>query len=346
MKNMISACVLSMLLVNFCNIMAHGWASRYSIDIVHKNRNNLQKRQAVIVEQPLQEPASQLIFSWNAHRPAHGHYAFYVQVRLQGSKRWSDWYKIAEWGNGVQRSFEQLMQDDPSFCYVRLEAPNGFLVQECRLKIEAHDQASLIDVARVTISAVDYHQFVSEYGKGRRFSFPSVRLNHVPAFSQMESRHPERDRICSPTSLAMVVSYLLKRYIDPTQFANGVYDDGLKSYGSWPFNVAYAFDLTGGRFYFAVTRLNSFAQLYSFLHKRLPVVVSVRGPLHTMPQGKTYADGHLLVVIGWDDVHKRVIVLDPAFETRQAVLHSYAIDDFLAAWERSYRLAYVVEPAG
>jgi len=80
------------------------------------------------------------------------------------------------------------------------------------------------------------------------------------------------------------------------------------------------------------------------LKKQLPVVVSVRGVLRGMPPGKTYADGHLLVVVGWDDIHKRVLVLDPAFAARQLVAHSYAIDDFLAAWERSYRLAYVVEP--
>jgi hypothetical protein len=344
MKNIKS--VLALLCIVSSSVYAQGWSSLYAIDIARQYRNSMRDQHTLVVERVLPMPASQLIFSWNGYRPSHGYYVFYVQVRAKGAASWSNWYKIAEWGQNTQRSFERLLNQDPSFCYVRLEMPDGTYAYACRVKIEAYGQASMRDVARFNISAADYQQFVSEVGKTRYWSLPSVFVHKIPAFSQMETRHPERERICSPTSLAMVVSYLLKRHIDPMQFADGVYDDGLKSYGSWPFNVAHAFALTDGHYYFAVTRLNSFAHLYNYVRRKLPVVVSVRGPLRTMPSGKTYADGHLLVVVGWDNEHKRVMVLDPAFETSQSVHHSYAIDDFLAAWERSYRLAYVIEPAG
>jgi len=43
--------------------------------------------------------------------------------------------------------------------------------------------------------------------------------------------------------------------------------------------------------------LNSFEELYRYLVKSLPVVVSIRGPLKTMPVKKTYSEGHLLVVV-------------------------------------------------
>jgi hypothetical protein len=318
------------------------WTSLYAIDVAKRAMDH----RSFFVERTLSLPATQLLFSWNAWRPRNGSYIFYVQVRPQGATRWSDWYKIAEWGSDVQRSFERLMDGAPSFCYVRFEMPAGMHVQECRIKVEATGNASVRDIARLSVTAVDYDQFVPEAGKGKTWTLSPVKIGHIPQFSQMQTNHADRERMCSPTSLAMVVSYLLNKTIDPLKFAQGVYDDGLHAYGSWPFNVAHAFNVVDGRYYFAVTRLTSFAQLYSFLQRRLPVVVSVRGPMRSMPHGRTYADGHLLVVIGWDSTRKRVIVLDPAFETNQAVLHSYDIDDFLAAWERSYRLAYIAEPVG
>lgn len=322
-----------------------GWTTLYALDVAKYPKNNLNDKHVLAVNRVLQAPATQLLFSWNARRPSSGTYIFSAQVRAHGSTRWSDWYKIAEWGAGVQRSFEHLATTEPSFCYVRLEMPAGTKAQECRLKVETTGGATLGALARVSIAAVDYDKFDAEAGNGKSFSLPSVRVNKVPTFSQMQLPHRDRERVCSPTSLAMVVSYLLNRTIDPVEFARGVYDDGLHAYGSWPFNVAHAYSMLDGKYYFAVTRLNSFAHLYNFLRHRMPVVVSVRGALRGMPRGRTYADGHLLVVIGWDDIRKRVIVLDPAFDTAQTVMHSYDIDDFLAAWERSFRLAYVVESA-
>ena len=345
MKTAIMILCALVLLVSADCLRAQGWASLYSINIARIYKSRVPDKNTVIVGRALHTPASQILFSWNALRPTDGSYVFYMQVRLHNARRWSGWYKMAQWGDGVQRSFEQLLNNDPSFCYVRLEAPEGDLMSEFRIKIEAQGQATLADVARLTVAAADYRKFTAEYGTGKTFAQPTIRLNKVPAVSQMQINHADRERICSPTSLSMIISYLLKRHIDPAQFARGAYDDGLKTYGSWPFNVAQAYALTDGRYYFTVTRLNSFADLYDFLSRGLPIAVSVRGHMRTMPPGRTYADGHLLVVIGWDNTHKRVIVLDPAFETKDEVLHSYAIDDFLNAWERSYRLAYVVEPA-
>jgi len=343
MKNTrVAVALLSITTGSYLN--AQGWAALYALDVAHAVAELPEEHYAITFDRVLPMPASQLIFSWNAYRPARGYFIFYVQVRTQGARRWSEWYKLALWGAGEQRSFEQLFSDDPSFCYVRFEMPSGTLAHECRVKIEAHAGAKLTDIARVMISAADYQKFSSEVGKGKFFSFPSLIIDKVPQFSQMEIDHADRDRMCSPTSLSMVLSYLLKRPIDPYTFARGVFDGGLKSYGSWPFNTAHAFERVDGRYYFAVARLNSFAHLYGFLRNRLPVVVSVRGALRGMPAGRTYADGHLLVVVGWDESHKRVLVHDPAFVSRHEVAHSYAIDDFLAAWERSYRLAYVVEP--
>lgn len=318
------------------------WSLLYGMHMTDNHHQMMQGKQVIVFEKQLRAPASQLIISWNVLRPRMGYYTFYVQARVGNA--WGLWYKMAEWGAGVQRSFERLSSSGPSFCYVRFEMPAGAYAHACRIKVEAHEGASLDAIAQVAVSAADYQKFVPEYGFGKNFSYPSVMVHGVPAFSQMQLNHADHDRLCSPTSVAMVLSYLMHHTIDPLAVARGVKDQGLNSYGSWAFNTAYAFDATNGAVFFMVTRLNNFADLYAYLRNKLPVIVSVRGPMRTMPPGKAYADGHLLVVVGWNAKTKRVICHDPAFATSDAVRHSYAIDDFLAAWERSFRLAYVVKP--
>ncbi len=73
----------------------------------------------------------------------------------------------------------------------------------------------------------------------------------------------------------------------------------------------------------------------------MPVVVSVRGYLQGAPQ--EYKQGHLLLVVGWDQATQSVICHDPAIFGDQVVEYAYDLSDFLRAWELSHRLAYVVD---
>lgn len=323
---------------------AEQWATLSFVTFNDAQRSLMRYRNSIIVKKELSSLATQILFSWNVIRPSKGKYLFSMQVYDATTQRWSNWARIAEWGKGIQRSFEQSIENNPSFFYVRWQMPKGHVADKCRVKIESFGGASLGLVYRLSFAAVHYPSFVSERGNSSNFSLPSIAIKHMPAISQMEAQHRERNRICSPTSLSMVVSYLNGKYEAPESFAEDVYDYGLETYGSWPFNVAHAFDRSMGHFYFSVARLNSFAELHDYLRKRLPVVVSVRGPLKTMPEGKTYREGHLLVIVGWDNSHKKVICFDPAFASSKDVLHAYDINEFLKAWENSGRLAYVIEP--
>ena len=131
--------------------------------------------------------------------------------------------------------------------------------------------------------------------------------------------------------------YLTGRHIDALEFAQGVYDDGLKAYGSWPFNVAHAFEYADTHFF--VRRFNSFAELHQQLTFGVPVIVSVRGDLPGAL--KPFPHGHLMVVVGWDGKTQEVVCHDPARQEDKSVLQKYSIKHFLTAWERSHRLSYV-----
>ena len=72
--------------------------------------------------------------------------------------------------------------------------------------------------------------------------------------------------------------------------------------------------------------------------KKSPVAVSVR----RLRGGATpYANGHIMLVVGWNRIKRRVLCLDPAFGSNRATLKSYRLTDFLNAWSRSSNLAYV-----
>ncbi len=282
---------------------------------------------------------SQLMFSWNAFRPAQGYFSFWVKARNSKDKSWSNWYKMIEWGANIQRSFN-VSHGAIQYCHVRLEMGQDH-ADAFRIKIIAHEGANLSLLRAVFIAVSDFDQFQPESTEQME-DLPTLVLSNVPKKSQLMLNHVRNHGLCSPTSCSMLTSYLIGKHVDAIDFAEKSFDAGLDAYGSWPFNMAQAFDCCGGNFLFAVARLNSFHALYQRLQKGIPVVVSVRGYLQGAP--KAYEKGHLLMVIGWDADTQSVICHDPAFSHDEAIVAYYPIKSFLAAWEKSHRLAYLADP--
>lgn len=285
-------------------------------------------------------PFSHLIFSFNALRPIPrgAYYRFSLSVRGVKSKKWLSWHRMFEWGNGVQRSFADKIKPD-GYSHVRFDMHGGTHADGFRVRVEAFHGASLAGIKLLSVSVAELADFKSECPCGRYAGCTSIYVSGVPCRSQMVAEHPRAPVICSPTSLCMVTSYILNRELDVCTFANGVYDRKLDIFGNWIFNTAYAYTLCP-QCHFYVQRLHSFAALYQLLHRGIPVVVSVRGRLRGAP--KAYPSGHLLTVVGFDVDKLTVVCHDPAAPTVSEVEREYELMDFLLAWERSYRLAYVL----
>jgi hypothetical protein len=282
---------------------------------------------------------NQLIFSWNAFKPTQGHFSFYTQVRDAKTHKWHEWHKMVDWGNTIQQSY---FSTGPvtKYCHVRLEVPHHKLADALRIKIISSSNAdlSLLKALAVTLSDFTKFELIPP-----QTNLPSIEIQGIPQQSQMILDHLRAEHMCSPTSCSMLVSYLSKSTICPLNFAQNVYDKGLDSYGSWPFNTVHAYEQCKGKIFFHVTRLNSFADLYAKLKQSIPVVVSVRGPLAGAP--REFKNGHLIVVIGWDQQSKKVICHDPAFDSNDKVTTRYDLDSFCQAWARSHHLAYLAEIA-
>lgn len=314
-----------------------GWTRVYKQTFTpHEMRKNSHK-ESVIFSQINLSVFNQLLFSWNAMRPQKGLFTFYAQVRDAKTKRWYNYHKMIQWGKGLQKSFFNRTKGS-LFCYARLEVQTPHKADGFRIKVVAQEQGDLKLIESLIASVTNFDQFKPERYSERGKGLKTYILTGVPKASQFLVNHPRADHLCSPTSLSMIIGSLRGKRVDPLICAYQVYDEGLDVFGNWGFNVAHAYEHCGHKIQFYVTRLSSFTALYELLHQKIPVAVSVRGPLKNAP--KPYEQGHLLVVIGWDAKKKKVICHDPAFDEHGRVYMEYDVHDFVIAWERSRRLTY------
>ena len=276
------------------------------------------------------DPFDELIATWNAKRPGSGKYLIYVSAK---DDDWSPWLLYGSWGSDGQSSFSQ---DSPVAKVYQdaLEIKEGKKAAGFQIKIECVGEASLDHVHGL-------HVYTNSDRK-KEMDTPSAHLEpvHLPVkgLSQMAIDHPRHADLCSPTSTTAVVNYLSgQNSILPADFASSIWDGGFDIFGNWVFNVAEAAHLLGSAAW--VERLSGFDAIYKQLQSGIPVGVSVRGPL--AGSALPYAKGHLLVVIGFDPRTQKVICMDPAFPKDEETLVSYEFSDFLEAWNRRGRIAYM-----
>lgn len=143
------------------------------------------------------DPFCQLVFSWNAFRPATGHFSFYVQVRDAGTKKWGKWHQMAQWGAGVQRSYMTTADALTQYVHVRLEMVGNNRADAFAVKIKAHEGADLSLVHSFVVSLTDFSRFKSELGDRSLYQLSSVYVRGVPKLSQFELDHPRNDGLCS-----------------------------------------------------------------------------------------------------------------------------------------------------
>lgn len=288
---------------------------------------------------------TQLILSWNAAPLETGYLSFYVQARSRKTKKWLEFHHMMDWGMGIAQSYDRQGSKSQG-CHVRLEIPS--YADGYRVKIKARNGADISALRALFINIADMKKFTEPYPEIKE-QLPSIVVDAVPQYSQMVLDHPRAIHMCSPTSLSMLLGFVFQQTINPLDIAQGVYDIGLGTYGSWPFNAAFAYAISYKQFqetnvpHWAVTRLASFQELHAHLSRGIPLMVSVRGCIPGA--AKPYPSGHLLVPIGYDARENKVICHDPAFESADKVKTAYDLDAFLTAWGRSRNLAIVMVPA-
>lgn len=283
------------------------------------------------------DPFEELLISWNSNRPQQGHYTIYVSV---DTGEWSPWLTYAEWGKNYQKGFISTPEHVPVKVYQDAVAiaPEyqglGF-----KIKVVAEGGASLSGLNSLHVCS----------------SNPSLIINHdayysrsstclkVEGLSQMALNDSRNGRLCSPTSTTAVVRYFNgDRLLDPIDFAESCYDSGFDIFGNWVFNAAEAYNRLVN-YHVWVERYTDFSEILDSLDRGVPTVISVRGPLSN--SASAYKNGHLMVVIGFDENTQEVICMDPAFLSDEETIVRYPLNELLQASGRRKNIAYVFKKA-
>jgi hypothetical protein len=286
-----------------------------------------------------QQPFTELIVSWNGHRPKTGFWKFSASLY---NGEWCEWLPLAEWGSGVQRTFSYDPPDSFAKSYQDVATMKSGDATGYRIRIEALDGATLSALHSVNASFCCPHMIEIN----PLYDLPTVNLLNVFPRSQQILNHLRSKDLCSPTSTTSAINFLLKNgSIDPVEFAEKAHDKAFDIYGNWILNMAAAYEALDGTHLTSVARLVDFADIHAKLSQNMPVVVSVRGPLKG--GARPYEFGHLIFVTGYDRDTRKVHCMDPAFDTDAETVTSYDLDEFLIGWTgRRKNLAYLFELKG
>jgi hypothetical protein len=163
----------------------------------------------------------------------------------------------------------------------------------------------------------------------------------VPALSQLEADATLGARICSPTSVAMVLGYW-GHPATPAALAAEIFHPALDIYGVWPAAIRAAAARGIGGY---LLRFPDWAAARWCLQRGIPIVASVRYAAGELTGAAVVATpGHLLVMVGLDG--DTVLVNDPAAPTAAAVPRRYRADEFGNVWLARGGVGYVLfDPA-
>jgi Peptidase_C39 like family len=285
----------------------------------------------VVVDFPVfapRRPAVHLLPSFCALTTASYSARFEASVPGAGGEAWVATTSIgpadfpdAESGDGPLRSHIDVLVATRPVERVRL-----------RLRLRADDAWAVLGAPwAVTLSTSDGGPVDASETPGRR----AIAID-VPAFSQMEEPEPVRRRICSPTSVAMVLA-LHGKNAAVADLAAEMLHVPLDLYGVWP-SAIQAAARRGVAGY--LLRFPGWTAAGWCLARGLPIVASVRyeaGELKNAAIPST--PGHLLVLTGLDG--DDVLVNDPAAATRADVRRRYRRDELTRVWLDRAGVGYV-----
>lgn len=266
-----------------------------------------------------------LVPSWRAEIPGGSSVRIAFQAWMDGA--WSAWYGMGTWSAkpASERSSDALGRVDVDTLILMRDAR----LLRCRITLAAGPGGESPVLFSAGFATRNYLS-PRPPDKAGIAALPDIDLP-VPSRSQMVEDPSISGRICSPTSLSMV---LAARGVDlPTAaVAAGCYDNGEGIFGNWPFNVAFA----GSRGLPArVDYFGSLSDIAAELSAGNLVVASVKfgpGELAGAPINST--SGHLMVVRGFAhrDGKTYALVNDPASPDVSGVPREYLAEQFAGAW--------------
>lgn len=301
---------------------------------------------------------NEALVSWNAELPAEGGISFEIRVGKSSESFWSPYLYVGDWGSVPQeysriRSFPEGKIDVDYFSSSK--SFDRIQIRVTRFDPPNLPSASLVRVQQLAVCASNTlgdhepeEDFVGCGGsEGISFAHEIYRRLRVPPRSQ-KSESPElAARVCSPTSVAMVLD-ARGVCVSTQEVAKRLYDKEHDIYGNWTRAVqgAFSFGVPG-----YLTRFSNWWAVEKMIAEGTPVIASIKvdpGELSGAPYEST--KGHLLVIVGFKpprgSEEPEVEVNDPAAPTIAGVRRSYRRRDLEKVWMQNAKgTAYVLQPA-
>ena len=274
------------------------------------------------------EKFNELIASWNVNTPEGTHIEVSVQTRVDDE--WTIWYSYGKWStNRDSGSIAGQVDKLGKLSIDTLEILRGQYADALRYRVELEreDKTTEVPSVKSVYMTLKIEEDLYVFDKDIDYL---VELD-VPERSQMIV--PEiGNRICSPTSLAMVLEYYGED-MATEEVSAGVLDNDIDIYGNWSYNASYA-GSKGLDSY--VARFESVDRIKEKIADGVPVVASINTKSEDTLTGapQTYPSGHLIVIRGFKvkDGEEYVIVNDPASPEVEKVRREYKTSDFENAW--------------
>lgn len=284
-------------------------------------------------EWSLRERASHFVPALSLLSDVDPSYRFEMQARAAGA--WSPWIGGAAMGPA---SFAPIAASAPALA-AEVDvfiAPAPVDRVRLRLRLRADRVAALLGSPWfVALSAWGGRAWDDRSDAAPR-ALGRVRLA-VPAMSQMEEDAGIRHRICSPTSLAMVLAYWGER-AQVAALAAELFHPALDLYGVWLAAIRAA-----GRRRVAgyLLRFPDWASAAWCLERGMPIIASVRYSAGELTGAAVEATpGHLLVLTGYEA--DAVLVNDPAAPVAAAVPRRYRFAELCRVWLARAGVGYVL----
>ncbi len=278
---------------------------------------------------------------WRPHRPGRHFvpafgavtrvpYSLRFELSADVDGRWSDWVGSVGLGPapfGAIAARNELLESEIDLWRARLPAERVRL----RIRLRADDGATVLGAPwLVTLSVWDGDAALGARPAG------AAALS-VPALSQMLEGGELGPRICSPTSVAMVLTYW-NAADSVTRLAAEMFHPELDLYGVWPAAIQAA-ARRGILGY--LLRFPDWASAAWCLRHGLPIIASVRYDRGELAGAAIAATaGHLLVLTGYEN--GTVLVNDPAAAEPAAVGRRYAVEDLERVWLARAGVGYVL----
>lgn len=287
-------------------------------------------------------PFTEALVSVNAHVPPKAIASVDMRVRdVEGT--WSPWLFVMDWSGrgGSLESGSKITES--SLGRVDVDYFKGTRpMSAAQVRVTAAGGA--VEVSSVALTFT----FGGPRDDGHALNANGRAVERVELAVPFRSQRAEdptiAGRICSPTSVAMVLEY--HGITVPTQLAaDTIYDPRHDLFGNWPRAVQGAYSFGGPGY---LTRFDRWDAVRETLASGSPIIASIRvraGQLDAAPYPSTA--GHLIVITGLDG-EGNVIVNDCAATTPDAGKRLlYPMVDMETVWfAGSNGTAYVLKPPG